>query len=119
MKNARFWIRWDGDFVKLTLKPGDDVELHCSGSHEEGWWSCYEEYSYHDGVVTRTSIRDGRDCDGRLSDTCILECSVDRLNYLAPYRDEADYCPEPGAKLPDWDEVRSRKRDYYAEAAGY
>lgn len=118
--NARFWFHWDGDFVKLTLKPGDEVELYESHSHEEGWSSRHEYISYEDGVVTRTSTSDGRDCDGRLTQTTVSECSVEKLNSRDPYdANDPTYCPEPGAKFPDWDRVRARQHDYSAEAMGY
>lgn len=119
-KNARFWVNYGNGFVKLTLKPGDEVSFGWVTPHDEGWSSRHIELSYDEDVVTKTVYTDGRDCDGRLSSTTVLSCHVDKLRKLAPYdANDPDYCPEPGAKFPDWEKKRYRQRDYTAERMGY
>lgn len=119
-RNARFWIRHDGSWVKLTLAPGDVLEHASSQATEEGYSSSYTCLEFDGETVTRTIHTRERDCDGMHTDSCELVCPLAYLASHPPY-DTADptYCPTPGALLPSWEEQDSRRRDYYAEAAGY
>lgn len=119
MKNARFWIYWNEGFVKLTMRESDEINLFASSAHEEGWSSRYENYTYEDGVVMYHSVLDGRDCDGRLTHESLSTCHVDKLSSRDPYNEESEYCPEVGAKFPEWKRKDERQYDEYAVAAGY
>lgn len=74
--NARFWFYWN-EPTKITLKPGQTLELFRGGQTEEGWYreNCVMEHE-GEGIRLHTS-RDERDCDGRVGrfeeDYCLLE----------------------------------------------
>lgn len=123
-RNARFWERVHGSWVKLTLRPGDYVYTREGGAHDEGYSVTHTEYQYDGKTVTRESHTDSRDCDGRMSHTTIVECRVRKLASREPYSDEPGtfdeaYSPYPGAMLPAWERVKSSQRDYAAERMGY
>ncbi len=110
--NARFWVYHRGSFVKLTMRPEDELVTREHSSHEEGY-SYRESLFYFDGwTVTMTVHTEGRDCDGRASSDFECECALSRLSATAP-REEGD------PHRPEWRELRYRQRDYTAEAAGY
>lgn len=124
--NARFWVYINGDFVKLTMNPGDVLEHYSSEDTEEGWASEYDCWSYEDGVIDREYVSDGRDCDGRLSHASQSYCRVGAL--------KADESPKGPTFLtwetrgnppcdshlrPLWIFGDSSQRDYSAEAMGY
>lgn len=109
--NARFWTYWREGFVKLTLKPGDNLGLHCGGPTDEGYYSHYEEYYHDDDKVTCVIDTDASDCDGRISSCRSFSCP---LNELKGYYDEQNCIYRP-----NWVKERSSQRDYEAEKAGY
>ena len=109
-KNARFWVWWAGDAVKITLRPGRTLRASRSWRHEEGWSSESETWEYFGDDILRESLTDGRDCDGRLSTEC--QCSV-------PITKLADLGPFDGVMLPAWERESAGQRDYSAEAMGY
>lgn len=111
--NARFWIYWRDGFVKLTLRPGECVRLEASSRTEEGWEAEGETLRFDGAKVRRDWWRDGRDCDGRLSEEGRLVCSLLDLR--------AKTSTDPDIMMPQWRDVpRSyARRDYAAEAAGY
>lgn len=108
--NARFWIHWNGDLVKLTMKPGDNIGLHCGGRTDEGYYSHYEEYEYDGQKVYCILDTDSVDCDGRFSTSKQFSCEYDDLR--------GGICVD-GVARPFWVKERSSQRDYEAEKAGY
>ncbi len=120
MKIARFWTTVNGGWVKLTMHAGDTVEVYEGGPHEEGYSHTWTSYEFDGQTVTRMSTTNSRDCDGQTSDRCDCECPVSKLASRAPYNNiDPEYCPVPGAMMPQWERVRSGQRDYAAESMGY
>jgi len=102
--NARFrqWI--NGDWVMLTLHPGQELLWHHYHQHDEGWAS--ESYSWllEGGTIHCSIVSDGTDCDGRLTR---YHMSMARVEDISRDRD------------PVWLSCEESQRDYQAEAAGY
>lgn len=120
MRNARFWEYVNGDYVKLTLAPGQEL-VHSQGHRtEEGWQreSKWWAYDAEQGVVLCDLETAARDCDGRFDHSWEGSCAVDRLRVQVPYRDEHYTDPEE-IRCPDWETIDRRQRDYAAEAMGY
>ena len=120
--NARFWIFWNGDYVKLTLKPDTEVTFGYSQTHDEGYCAVHETYSYDGITVDCESHSSGRDCDGRHSSTSNDHAKVSELKVNPCLR--YDYNTGamtviPGMLRPNWQAGRTRCYDQYAEAAGY
>ncbi len=66
VKNARFWIFHNGDFVKITLKPNvlSTITITNGGSTDEGYdWMC-TTYTHVGHGIERGWDREARDCDG-------------------------------------------------------
>jgi hypothetical protein len=112
--NARFWIRWNGDWVKLTLEPGQQIALAKWRDTDEGWSDHFRCYR-HDGDAVACEIIDrSRDCDGVHEETRELACPLADLK--ANIGDDGDEGRPP---LPAWNLESTRCRDQFAEAAGY
>ena len=65
--NAHFWAFINGDAVRITLKPGQEIRHYQAWRHEEGCWSSIDETWHFDGSTVLYTCCDGTDCDGRLS----------------------------------------------------
>lgn len=117
MKNARFWTTVHGSYVKVTLSPGDSVDFREGGETEEGFDVRFVSFEYDGSEVRQSSHRTAQDCDGRISQD--YETAWDCVTTREPYSTEPDYCPEPGALFPQWEEVDYNQRDYAAERMGY
>jgi hypothetical protein len=110
--NARFWEYVNGDYVKVTLAPGQGLEWHASERTEEGWRSEYKRW-VHDGErVLCDVVTAERDCDGRLDRSWEGCCFLTELLYQEAYGDES-------VMVPRWRELSRGQRDYEAEKAGY
>ena len=134
---ARFWVWWNDGWAKLTLQPGKEVVLHACWQHEEGWSSETEVYRHAGDAIVRCCIRDGRDCDGRLTRENVSVCRLSHLKDVdqmaraithnashwgrqitsALDSDNPEHCR--GIFTPSWQQVSSGQYDEYAEAAGY
>lgn len=116
--NARFWVYWNETWCKITLRPGETLELSEAHNHDEGWRSTVETYE-HDGERVNYSIdTDGTDCDGRLSASRNGYCELGQLMDVLPN----EYLIEDGnadVMRPNWQEGSASQRDYAAEASGY
>lgn len=106
-RNLRFWT---GDGCKITLKPGQVLHHHQSWPTDEGWRSESERWEHTGDGVRRETVSDGRDCDGRLTNSCTVFCPADKLAA----RVLEDYPP-----LPEWKVIDTELYDEYARAAGY
>lgn len=105
--NARFWIWWNDDWVKLTLEPNTTLQLYDAHETDEGY-SFQSEFFEHDGdTLIRESTSGGRDCDGPIEYHDVSECHLSTL----------DTCAEP--QCPPWQRVKAWQRDTYAEQMGY
>ena len=119
--NARFW-HWTNDgWVKITLKPDQELTHSRGGRHEEGWQHRDTTFYYDGLVVERHEFSDGVDCDGRLSSESISTCRKWGLHALPCYigsKAGVDRYSEDMLR-PDWQHGKSSQRDYEAEKAGY
>ncbi len=115
ISTARFWIydSKNDSHVKLSLKAGQSVEFFNSHNTDEGWNSSFTRYTFDGGSVLRETETDGCDCDGRLSRSYV---GVSHYWQLKAHSYEG--CPSD-VRLPKWDDVEARQRDYSAEAMGY
>ena len=116
--NARFWVWWNHGFVKITLRDGEHTEdepfaLFRGGPCDEGWSSLTELYWLDGGSVCCETIDDGRDCDGRLTDTRRFYCRPTNLKVNAP----GEYTPDPDVMLPQWKPAGGRSHQIYDESA--
>lgn len=100
--NARFWVYWNGGWVKLTLRRGETVTLYECHSTDEGYAFRREDFSYYGTSVQRTVISGGSDCDGPIEHHAEYSCPVTK-----------------SMGQPEWQEHTRWQRDAYAEAAGY
>lgn len=108
--NFRFWAWVNGGWVKLSLLPREALSHREGGPCEEGYdvtWTTWE----HEGTgVFRSTFRDARDCDGRI--TREYDDFADAGSLAAVRADD-------GTMRPDWHELECQSRDYAAEAMGY
>lgn len=111
VRNARFWIWENGDWVKLTMRPGQTITRYWRMPCDEGWASAYSQYQFNGSHVLVECESDGCDCDGRLTDSRLFVCPLANLKAI-----EAD---EDRPARPEWEKVRARQFDEYAEMAGY
>lgn len=121
MRNARFWVYWNDTYTKLTLSPGQVIELYACWQTDEGWGSVHESYSLpaDEQVVYLTGTNDGRDCDGRLTHTSEVCCPIEDLQSRPAMTHELT----ENYRLictPTWKQVRPAVVfDEYAQMAGY
>jgi hypothetical protein len=124
--NARFWVYWNDQYTKLTLRPGEELSFSQGGRTDEGWFRNSEtyEYQYEHDTPPRIVVsveNAGADCDGRLDRYYQSACDVDQLQ--ARLVDESDclweYPDVRGLRLPQWQPLSAHQRDYAAEAMGY
>ena len=103
-RNARFWVRANGDDVLLTLSLGQRLVHNEGGPDEEGYSFTQEVWVHGGEYVTDCWAQESKDCDGRL----------DRYN-----RSRTRVSDIPDDHCPEWENENSSQRDYSAEDAGY
>lgn len=111
-QTAKFWFYAAG-WVRIRLRPGQTLEWGVSTPTDEGYHSQSVRWTHDGDHVTRILTTDGRDCDGRFSTESLTTCPIDRLAA------ETHPIHPKWPATPAWESVRSRQRDYSAEAAGY
>jgi hypothetical protein len=115
---ARFWIRYKGSPVKLSMVFCSMLEVYDYQRTDEGFESSHDRYEYDDDFehdpprVRCYHQRRARDCDGLIEQWTEYYCTIDMLK--AGYMDTT-YC----LQYPEWQRVNGRQRDHSAEAAGY
>ena len=117
-KNARFWTFHHGSPVKLTLAPDEEIHLHASETHEEGFESTWTTYAYDGALVTQTCAFRARDCDGLMTGEEDYICPVGFLRSSPANAFIREGYPFIDG-VPRWESTRSLFRDYSAERAGY
>lgn len=122
--NARFWVYVNGGPVRLTLKPGQQLQHHTWERHEEGWSSEATSWEYPDDedAVYREWCLDGRDCDGRLTRHGADRCDVANLSDGVEIDNEfyEDHHYWTGKFWPAWDQHEpGMTYDEFAQASGY
>ena len=118
--NFRFWQFVNNGWVRITLKPDQELTWSKSERHDEGWSSCCESWSLSPEatVVVYKSSGDGTDCDGRHSSHWAGRFFVRTGKYVPDFRYPEDKTPVTICR-PDFIGLRSGQRDYTAEACGY
>ena len=91
---VRFWVFWNGSWVKLTVKAGYPVVLSEYQSTDEGYDSTELTYSLVEDEVLRKQHRHAQDCDGPLETIEHRTADSQKLAVLET--------PDPMVKLPDW-----------------
>lgn len=123
--NARFWIYHNESWVKITLRPGQVLQLHGGGPDDEGYSYWGDTYEFDGNVVTIEHDANSRDCDGRLDTheewhvaAADLPIPGDR-DVLVPVDEHyPGYGYKPLHPVP-WVRGNAFQRDYEAERAGY
>lgn len=91
---------------KVYLRDGESVTFSTHRETDEGYSSTYQVIE-REGNMLRSFYKSySRDCDGPYEYYKESECHLNER--FAGYK-----------KRPKWKEVRSRQRDYFAEAMGY
>ena len=112
-QNARFWVMWKGGYVKITLKPGQEVMLQERQRTDEGYFNLIEGYALtQGGMVIAKWSEWGADCDGRYERGGEAYCPISQLVSRESY-------PDGEYRLPEWQREKQHQRDYAAEAVGY
>ena len=106
---VRFWIHYGQHPVKITLRPGQDINLHRSERHDEGVSYRGDTFALHAGCISWHAYRSCIDCDGRVDHHELLEASVDSVQALDLVAGE----------MPGWTVRDERVHDHNAEQANY
>lgn len=123
--NARFWVRVNGGFVKLTLRPGQELEHYAWERTDEGFESQWSVWAHLGYVVAHQWAQNSRDCDGRLHRSGRCYARLSRLYaHQQWYGRLVDgelvrIIDQDAPPLPIWEGFDESQRDYAAEAAGY
>lgn len=109
-KNAKFWVWWQGGWVKIKLTPGQKVACeHYERTDEGNSFECCE-YEHTGESVTIKATAGGSDCDGHVENRYDAEC---------PLSDLAKMTCMDGMNVPDWKDVKESRRDEFAELMNY
>lgn len=111
IRNARFWEYHNGDWVKITLKPKQELSIDHGGQHEEGHWRSYCSWKNDINRVIRYNCVSGSDCDGRYRRDWTDCCPIGELQQM-PHEN----APGP---TPNWRNVSESQRDFTAEFMNY
>lgn len=118
--NARFWDYVGGGWVKITLRPGEELIRDTGGPCDEGYSYKREGWTHERDHVAYRWASDSRDCDGRYQDDGKLCCPLADLRARDALDPELpDATTGPWRWLPVWGRARRSQRDFTAEAAGY
>ena len=124
----RFWVRVNGQPVRLSLVPGEYLTIHRGGPDDEGYYYAEDVYyiDHEYGVLMFETSWESRDCDCRMSGGCQYWARLDELAVNHPYSDdqsrlerlEAAARPVRFVNFRELDATFYR-RDHRAEAAGF
>jgi hypothetical protein len=124
--NARFLSYVNGDWVKITLKPEQQLTWRWYCRTEEGYAAGGSTWTHEGDHVREEQASDGRDCDGRHGDSrediCPLALLRARPIYHRTWNEERSHWYEQptGEYKPDWRQEKSGPvYDQYAQLAGY
>lgn len=112
--NARMWFYWHGDYVKVTLRPGQCLQFGFSVATDEGFSSEAVILEHRGDHVYESWGSMGRDCDGKIMQGGEGIARLDRLDGNTGH-----WLPRDVPGTPVWEQGRSEYRDHQAEAAGY
>lgn len=120
-RNARFWAYINGSFVKITLRPGEQIEHVTGGPTDEGWTRDATSWIYPAGecAVYRYWAIEGADCDGRHGNYGSNRCELADLRAGdAPCFDGSE-TEHPEVVYPAWQRCEASQYDQFAELSGY
>jgi hypothetical protein len=117
MKNARFFDWINGDWVKITLAPGQTLKHWKWTPTDEGYHAEENTWTHNFDHVTATNATDGRDCDGRHSTEQTATCPLADLAAKDCHHEEGRSAPTH--KRPAWQHGGSSQRDHTAESMNY
>lgn len=124
--NARFWYWIDaaGDydcFVKITLRPDQELSYSRDGLCDEGWSRHYITFQYDANarMVYVHECTESQDCDGRHSHNWSGECPLESLQAVPADFGDEDPTVDHSIRKPVWERIGQSQRDHFAEAAGY
>ena len=121
-KNARFWV-WssgpEGGWVKITLRPRQELTHHGGGPCEEGYHYWGETWKHEGDRVVNSWGSESSDCDGRLDRGSERFCPIGTLQSVTIqyFNPDSPYYPSP--VRPDWKDKGQWQQDHAAEAMGY
>ena len=121
-RNARFWVLINCSPVKITLRPGAELNYGKRWQHEEGWSAEYYTWRHDGDAITEERGTDGRDCDGRHSTGDVWHAPLAELAGRLPGLDFVGRLERPawdGVSWPQWQRGDAWQRDYSAELANY
>ena len=107
--NARFWMYWNHDFVKITMRQGQTIHLHTSEPTEEGYHFDERFFDFDGYHVFQEYHYGGRDCDGVTTYTGERTATLETLGDTHP--DFFGY--------PEWEEGRCEVYDQFARMMNY
>lgn len=118
LRSFRFWHDFNGSYVRITIRAGEEVNLESMRRTDEGFirrWVSFRCEDDGSAIHVDEFVRQ-RDCDGVSESGWAGVCSTDKLAARVG-------CPEfeesRGLMLPEWEEEGKTQRDFSAEAAGY
>ena len=124
----RFWVRVNGQPVRLSLVPGEYLTIHRGGPDDEGYHYAEDVY-YIDreyGVLMFETSWESRDCDGCMSGGCQYWARFDELEVNHPCSDDQSRLERLEAealrvRFPHFRELDAGfwRRDHQAEVAGF
>ncbi len=122
-KNIHFWHYWNG-WVKITLSPGQSIELsHCEPT-DEGYSFKHEVLTYTDGGLLHSEyVNGGRDCDGYISHT--TESIADSFHMHEEQRPlpcegmQRGITISDSFKVPSWVTKGESVYDQFAQSMNY
>lgn len=123
-ETARFWVYLERGWVKLSIPHGKTLRWGSSSADEEGFHSCYHEWSYHSEVTWYEGLS-GRDCDGRYSNEKTVSAPVKDLaadparGFIGRWNGKkwSEHWEKPAT--PKWSRHEELCHDYSAQKAGY
>ncbi|MHA1574408.1 MAG: hypothetical protein ACTSX8_10485 [Alphaproteobacteria bacterium] len=111
---ARFWVSHGDDYVRLSLRDGESVDMFEGGPTDEGSSAKWTTYTRDGDTIACDSQQSSRDCDGAHSSAWECETTIRDLTAAEPISWNPERPP-----MPQWSALDSSQRDYSAEAAGY
>lgn len=105
-RNARFWVWVHQGWVKITLKPDQELTHLEFGPNEEaaGCWTDAITWRHERDRVVRENTSSSCDCDGPLDRYYNDECLLEDLKAIDQHEVYADP-NNVGIFRPDWQKV--------------
>jgi hypothetical protein len=110
LQTAKFRFRFNSRDHKITLKPGESIDLHYSKPTEEGYSYAHASLYNNGSAIEYESDSGGRDCDGPIDYHTDYSCPISRLH---------SHVIRGGKRYPDWLKGKTRVHDHYAQQMGY